>query len=256
MKNRIGLKLWSTNVNNYLRPACELFESGIYDYIELYVVPGSLQFLSLWKKTQIPYIIHNAHFASGFNLAKKELRAKNKLIYAETLQYADNLKAEKIIFHGGIDGRIEETAEQLRAFNEARALIENKPYIALPNKMGGKYCRGATLEEIKFVMDYVGCGFCLDIGHAICSANTQKRNYKSVIAEFNSLNPYMYHLSDVLDLTSPYDAHPNFGTGLLDISDLKKNLFNPRSPISIETNKNFCDNLDDFVSDVRYFENA
>ena len=46
MENKIGLKLWSLN-ENYIKPARELFKEKIYDYIELYAVPSSLEKLSL-----------------------------------------------------------------------------------------------------------------------------------------------------------------------------------------------------------------
>ena len=69
---KLGLKLWSINTDFYLKEAVKLYEKGIYDYIELYVVPESLDTLSEWKKLKIPFIIHHSHFAQGFNLAKAE----------------------------------------------------------------------------------------------------------------------------------------------------------------------------------------
>ena len=164
---RIGLKLWSTNTENYLNEARRLHDSGVYDYIELYVVPGTLDTLKSWRTLDIPFVIHNAHFAHGFNLAKADMEQNNKRIYEQTRLFADSLKAEHIIFHGGIDGEAEQTARQLAALNEPRALIENKPFVALPNRMGGKLCRGATMDELTAIMEQAGCGFCLDFGHAV-----------------------------------------------------------------------------------------
>lgn len=90
--------------------------------------------------------------------------------------FADELSAKYIIFHGGIDGKVEETAKQLASFNEPRALIENKPMVALPNKMGGEFCRGYNPDEIRLIKEIAKCGFCLDFGHAICSANSQGKD--------------------------------------------------------------------------------
>jgi hypothetical protein len=47
----IGLKLWSTN-ENYIEEAKRLFDNGIYQYIELYVIPNSFEKIDLWKDTR------------------------------------------------------------------------------------------------------------------------------------------------------------------------------------------------------------
>ena len=251
---RIGLKLWSINTDFYLSEAKRLYDRGIFDYIELYVVPGSINTLNDWKQLAIPFIMHNAHFAHGFNLAKAENKARNVEIYKETKCFADELNAKYIIFHGGVDGDYKETAEQLLSFNDSRSLIENKPFVALPNRMGGNFCRGATLEEIKYIKDTANCGFCFDIGHAVCSANSQNKEPYSFLHELMALNPTMFHLSDVTDMSSPYDAHPHLGTGQLDIERLKREIFPDDAIISVETNKDSKENLNDFINDSNFIK--
>lgn len=251
---RIGLKLWSCNTDYYYDEAIRLYNHKIYDYIELYVVPETIDTLQKWKKLNIPFIIHNAHFAHGFNLAKRDHEKRNREIYEQTIRFADSLNAKFIIFHGGIDGSIHETIRQLSAFNEPRALIENKPFVALPNKMGGRFCRGATIEEIGLIVKNVKCGFCLDIGHAVCSANSQRKEPYTFVNEILQLKPEMFHLSDILDMTSIYDAHPHLGAGNLDIAQLKKDAFSENAIISIETYKDFKENLNDFVHDCEYLK--
>ena len=288
-----GLKLWSINTDFYLKEAVKLYENGIFDYIELYVVPESLETLSAWKKLNIPFIIHNSHFAQGFNLAKSEKAQRNREIYEQTKHFADELNAKYIIFHGGIDGNIEETAKQLASFKEQRALIENKPYVALPNRMGGEFCRGYSVDEIKTVMEVANCGFCFDFGHAICAANSMyDMNYLSpqpypsggegavnypplegvseslisgkglsrhefiysYLETFLPMNPNMFHLTDINDITSPYDSHPHLGTGQLDF----KRIFDMipyDSYITFETVKNSKENLNDFVEDMKWLRN-
>lgn len=253
---KIGLKLWSINTDYYLKEAERLFNDNLYDYIELYVVPDTLDTLEQWHRLNIPFIIHNAHFAHGFNLAKKNQEKRNREIYEQTVRFADSLNAQYIIFHGGIDGTVQETIRQLSAFNEPRALIENKPFIALPNRMGGYYCRGATFEELKQIIENVKCGFCLDFGHAVCSANSQKIDPYDYILALSQFKPSMFHLSDITDMTSPYDAHPHLGTGNLDIARLKREIIPDDAVISIETNKDNKDNLDDFKEDVKYLKNC
>lgn len=249
MKYNMGLKLWSINTDRYFHEAERLYNLKLIDYVELYVVPDTLETLQKWKTLEIPFIIHNAHFAHGFNLAKSSHFSRNLEIYQQSKQFADELGAKYIIFHGGIDGSIQEVARQLQEIQEPRALIENKPFKALPNRMGGEFCRGAVLEELKYLLSLTQCGFCLDFGHAVCSANSQKKDPYSFISELMDLSPSMFHLSDVSDMTSIYDAHPHLGTGSLDIARLKKML--PEGAlVSIETNKDSKDNLFDFEKDI------
>lgn len=77
---KIGLKLWSRNTDYYYDEAIRLYNDGVYDYIELYVVPNTTDTIEKWKKLDIPFIVHCPHFAHGFNLAKIE----NKDLYFGT----------------------------------------------------------------------------------------------------------------------------------------------------------------------------
>jgi len=249
---KLGLKLWSCNTDFYYDEAIKLYNEGVYDYIELYVVPETIETLSKWKKLKIPFIIHNAHFAQGFNLAKPEKCERNLEIYKQTKQFADELNAKYIIFHGGIDGNIEETAKQLMKFNEPRALLENKPFIALPNRMGGEFCRGYNVEEIEFVIKTTGCGFCLDFGHAICAANSNGFDVYDYCRNLLQLNPNMYHLTDLNDIKSPYDSHLHLGDGQLDLDRVIKMISNNKF-VTLETVKNSKENLDDFINDCKIF---
>jgi len=248
-----GLKLWSVNTDFYYDEAIRLYQEDIYDYIELYVVPDTLDKLQKWKKLRIPFIIHNAHFAQGFNLARKEKESENRKIYEQTKQYADELNGEYIIFHGGSDGNIRETAIQLAMFNEPRALIENKPFAALIKIMGGSYCRGYNVDEIKLVMDTAGCGFCLDFGHAVCAANSLGEDIYEYCKNFLQLNPKMFHLTDLEDITSPCDSHLHLGNGQLDIYKILS-MIPDNSKITFETDKNSKENLEDFKEDMKYIQ--
>lgn len=251
---KLGLKLWSVNTDFYYEEAKRLYSEGIFDYIELYVVPNTLDTLDKWKELNIPFIIHAPHFAHGFNLAKKEKEFSNLEIYKEVKCFADQLKAPYIIFHGGIDGNISETARQLANLHEPRALIENKPYVALPNKMGGNFCRGYNIEEIREVKNTANCGFCLDFGHAICAANSLGLDVYEYCKRFLSFNPNMYHVTDLNDITSPYDTHLHLGTGELDFNKVFDMIPNG-SYITFETTKDSKENLNDFVKDMQWLKN-
>ena len=248
---KLGLKLWSINTDYYYDEAIRLYNDGVYDYIELYVVPNSIKTLPQWVELEIPFIIHAPHFMHGFNLAKKECEAGNIKKYNEVKEFADALIVDHIILHGGIDGHIDETARQLSALDEPRALIENKPFRAIPNNMGGEFCRGATIDELQTVIETAKCGFCFDIGHAICSAVSQGIESYDYLAEFTKLNPAMYHLTDIESLDDEYDKHLHIGTGALDVKKILS-VMPKNATITLETNKDSKVNLNDFINDTEY----
>ncbi|HCC30758.1 MAG TPA: hypothetical protein DEQ03_12030 [Marinilabiliales bacterium] len=250
---KIGLKFWSIN-EDYITEALKLYAESYFHYIELYVVPRSYQkHIYLWKsireKHNVPFIIHAPHFAHAFNLANSKCFNSNVNIYREVKRFADTLTVEFIIFHGGVDGNIKETVRQLKNLDEPRALIENKPYKALPNNMGADICRGYSIEEIQYVLEQVKCGFCLDIGHAICSANSQKKEIYTYVDEFIKLKPLMFHLTDCDDINSEFDSHVHLGLGNLDMARIA-NKIPDDAMMTIETNKNADMTLDDFREDV------
>ncbi len=247
---QFGLKLWSIN-KNYIDEAVRLYNSGIYEYIELYTVSGSYNdFIYLWCKLDIPYIVHAPHSLGGLNLAKKEDKYRNLKLIEEVLKFADTLKANIIIFHPGIDGDIENTVLILNEVNDNRIVIENKPYFSLLDNL---ICNGHSPEEIQFIMDNAKIGFCLDIGHAICSANAKKVDQLTYLKEFLKLNPSIYHLTDGY-YESVYDRHDHFEEGNYDIKKILK-LIPSDSLLTIETDKNFEDRLSDFRQDIIFLRN-
>lgn len=240
-----GLKLWSTN-NFYIKEAERLYKDNIYQYIELYTVPNSYKdFIGLWKYLDIPYIIHAPHSLGGLNISKKEKRKENLKIIEEVIKFADNLKAKIVIFHPGIDGDINETILQINNIKDKRIIIENKPYFGLADNL---ICIGNSPSEIQFIMNNTNAGFCLDIGHAICSANTQKLEALNYLNEFINLKPDLYHLTDG-NYNGFYDEHKNIGDGDFPIKKLLS-LLPSNSFITIETIKKSKDNLDDFCHDI------
>ncbi len=242
-----GLKLWSIN-ENYIKEAISLYKQGIYNYIELYTVPDSYNnFIDLWKTLDIPYIIHAPHYYGGLNLARKENKDKNIRLIGEVIKFADSLKARYIIFHPGVAGDINETVLQLNEIADSRILIENKPYYALKD---GLVCNGSSPEEIKFIMEMANVGLCLDMGHAICSANVYKIDPLDYIKGFINLKPMMYHLTDG-DYTGLYDSHKHFGIGNLPVKAIL-DILPLNCYITIETEKNSQDSLSDFVEDIEY----
>lgn len=246
----LGLKLWSTNTDQYLKEAKKLYQEGIYSYIELYVYPDTTDSIKQWVElkntTTIPFTLHAPHFTHGVNLAKAEYEDFNIKIYNQVKEFSKELDAKYVVVHAGTEGSIEEAIRQLNLIKLEKMLIENKPYKAPLAK--GLLCRGAEIGEIQQVLQNVDCGFCLDVGHAICTANTLKKKPYEYLKEFNELKPKCYHLSDNL-INNEIDSHMHIGDGnydfkkIFDIIDTSKN-------IAVETNKNSNDSLDDFKGDV------
>ena len=245
---KTGLKLWSSNTDHYLREAKKLYAEGVFDYIELYVVPESLNCTNEWQKLNIPYIVHAPHSVHGINLADKNCEDRNINIFSEVKEFADVLNAPTIIAHGGVLGSIDEVARQINLIGDSRIIVENKPYFPIDNS--DKLLVGSTPEEIQRIITATGCGFCFDIGHAVASANAHGVDWKDYFDCFLKLNPKMYHLSD-LDISSKKDQHLHFGTGTLPIKEIAAQLPGDAS-ISVETVKSRTENLDDFKEDAKW----
>lgn len=248
---KIGLKLWSTNTDHYYSEAKKLYSQGVFDYIELYVVPDTMETLVKWKVLDIPFIIHAPHSLHGFNLALSEKEQLNINLANQAKEFADTLNAEYIIFHGGCDGSIEEVIRQINLLNEPRGLIENKPFFPIPNSLGLKKCRGASTKDITMILENTDFCFCLDIAHAVCAANAFHINPYDYIAQFEKLKPVIYHISDG-DIQSCQDQHLSFGNGNYDFSVIFQIIKVKTGIFSIETQKKSIYNLSDFVMDRNF----
>jgi len=243
---QFGLKLGSRNLD-YTKDIYNFFKAEYFRYIELFVVPGSFDdTIAYWKQFPIPIIIHAPHSDAGLNLSLKDERENNTYKLNETFKFADSLKSEYIIFHSGVNGKIEETVNQLYPFMDNRCLIENKPFKGLQN---GK-CIGATISEIQYLLSELKAGFCLDFGHAICAANSLKSEPLKFVKELISFKPRMYHLTDG-DCKSEYDSHLHYGEGSFPLDELLK-MVTDNAKLTNEAKHNSNDNLSDFEKDFFY----
>jgi deoxyribonuclease IV len=246
---QFGLKLGSKNIN-YTKDILSFFEAGYFQYIELFAAPGSFNdTIGYWKQFSIPIIIHAPHSFAGMNISLPEEREINKIKLQETFKFVDALKSETIIFHSGVNGKIEETINQLRPFADLRCVIENKPLKGL----NGEKCIGYTPEEIKYILNELHIDFCLDFGHAICAANSLKREPFEFIKEFLKLNPRMYHLTDG-DYDGECDSHLHYGKGTFPIKELLK-MVPDSAKVTNEAKHDSELQLDDFKEDFFYVKN-
>jgi RimJ/RimL family protein N-acetyltransferase len=252
---KLGLKLFSTNTG--LIPAAQkLRKEKIYDYIELYVVPGSFNSVfKAWTALDIPFIIHAPHSYSGLNMSIRECEDSNRVLIEEVELFRSQLNPLKVIFHSGINGSVDETIRQIILFKKMfsdlfnSGVIENKPKIGI----NGEVCIGTSPDEIAFIKKETDIGFCLDIGHAVYYAASANLPYPFVIERFLELKPKMYHISDGI-VSSERDSHLNFGDGNLDLSRIIKKIPND-AYVTIETEKDLSLELSDFERDAGYFTN-
>lgn len=242
---KIGLKLYSTD-SALIPEALELKARNLFDFVELYAIPESFESsIEQWKNCDIPFIIHAPHSYHGINLARADMREANKKAFREVQRFADILRTQIIIVHGGNNGSIEETIHQLRLLNEKRVVLENKPNVGLLNEI----CIGwSPIEFRQALHEGVICGMALDFGHAICAAVSRGVNPMEFISEFMVFKPKIYHLSDG-DISSPKDFHLNFGKGNFNLAECVS-VLPPDEYLTIETPRRPSTGLWDFVEDV------
>lgn len=215
---QLGLKIGSKDTQ-YTDEILRYYDEGVFQYIELFAISGTLkETIDYWKQFNIPFGIHAPHSMAGLNLANSFSKSENSRKIIETIRFADELNAEYIIFHSGMNGTCVEVVNQLKPFCDNRFIIENKPIKGI----GGGICVGTQIPDLKYIIDSLNCGFCLDFGHAICSARTQNADpiefIKSLKEQFN---PRVYHLTDG-DYESELDSHLHYGEGCFPLKELLK----------------------------------
>jgi hypothetical protein len=247
---QFGLKIGFDDTQ-YAKDIIRLYLENKLHYIELFVKPDcNVLNIEYWKDLEIPIVIHSPHSGVNVNFASKKSREANKKIL-ELLQIInDKLLPKYIVFHGGVNGSIEETMEQLFDFTHINhnCLIENKPAITKNNL----FPIGATYDEVEELLENLNCDFCFDIGHAICAANYFKlKKVSSFVYKFLELKPKMFHIADCY-CNSIYDNHDNFGNGRLFIDfPFILDIIPDDYMITIETH-NDKDSLNLFEKDVNY----
>jgi len=250
-----GLKVWSIN-REYEASIRSLWADGVMQYIEVYVLPEAGEATaSFWEGLHrdlgIPMIVHAPHYSHGLCLACREREASNRLLIEESLRFADRTEASLVIVHPGVNGTIEETARQIRLFWDERLILENKPRYGHGENL---LCNGALPEEMAFVMEETGVRFCLDIGHAITSANGFGVSPWEMLSAFLLLKPSLLHLTDG-HWNGVLDEHLHFGEGDFPIEEIvrligKANLFH--LALTNEAYKKSQTTLDDFREDMAY----
>lgn len=243
----IGLKFHSINVA-LIPDALRLKKEKVFDYIELYIIPGTYEeTIDAWKNLDVPYVIHAPHSFHGVNLAQKDKWKTNLQFFNEARQFADDLGSDIIIVHGGNNGTFDETIRQICLFNEPRIALENKPKIGVLDEV----CVGWSPNEFHRAAEAgVLSGTVLDFVHANCASNSIGVEVMELVSEFMIFKPKIFHLSDG-ERISEKDTHFNFGKGNLNLHQFVS-VIPEVGLLTIETPCDQSRGFRDFMHDVRY----
>lgn len=252
-----GLKLWSKDfIRNkpFVDTATAALKNGKFDYLELFALPDSYD--SCYKSVAeavkgVKTIIHAPHSGQRLDTGNPDEFENNRKRIEDSFRFADLLGADMIIIHPGMNGGeryLNETIRQFRLFNDKRLIVENLPAICSTTHL---LLHGVSPQEIKQIMQETGMRFCLDFSHAICGANSHKKDIYKVLDEFKALKPSMYHLCDG-DCTSDDDSHMHFGEGNYNLKRLLCNYTEENAFITMETGAGIPVNVDAWLKDISY----
>jgi len=222
-----GLKLWSINTD-LIDQAIKLIDEKKFDYIELFVIPGTQinPFM-----IDVPYIIHIPHHKFGVNIGDASKKEYNMQKIDESITWANKLDAKYLILHAG-DGSMEHAADLLSEITDNRFLIENMPKMGLD----GETMIGYSPEQIEELIGDMNMGLCLDFGHAVKAAVSLGVDYKDYMKEFLKFEPKVFHISDGM-LNIEKDEHLNIGEGEYDFEYFISCVRESRM-ITLETTRN------------------
>lgn len=215
MALKLGLKIWSTNTD-WFSEAADLCDRGIFDLIELYLVPGTT-LEQIRPLSGLPVRIHAPHENHGFDpftYAAEHVRQFRELIYPAATLFG----SPTVVVHSGVGDDEARFAHQLALIADPRLLVENMPFRALD----GRVCFGHSLRQLTYIRQTLGRPLCIDLGHAVKSANSQSLPYQRFISDIvATLQPDYFHLSDG-DQATDHDEHLDLGQGTYDLSWMKQ----------------------------------
>lgn len=215
---KYGLKIWSINNESLFKEAIRLFENKKIDFVELYIVPGSLKPEILENLKNISTTLHAPHMEHGFDVFK--LDDLNIEIWKnQVIKTADFLNSKFIVVHAEVGDSKEIFLKNIKKIYDNRILIENLPKFGIE----GDICFCHSYEQLKFIKDS-GLNFCLDFSHAIMSAIGYNLDYKEFIEKLIfELNPIYFHICNG-KINTKKDEHGNLFEGDFDIKWIKKTL--------------------------------
>ena len=256
---KYGFKIFSTNLYNapLLIKDCADYVAIKDDmFLELMVVESSSEQDLYEIKKQVGNAevrIHAPHHVMGFDAGNRILEKQNREFFDKVQMAADIFNAKTIVVHAGCNhgkNYVKETVRQFKLFNDKRIVVENLPFI---DDADCKELQGSTADDIKYIQDACGCGFCLDFSHAVCAAVSLNKDVERQLAEFYALKPDVYHLCDG-DMTKNKDSHDHYGEGNYPLKHFLKDFTDENAFITMETGHGISQNKDLWVSDYMYLK--
>lgn len=256
---QFGLKLWSKDFiknREFVASAEKALKEGKFDYLELFALPHTFDDTkddALRQFGGVKTVIHAPHTIQNLDTANPDEFTNNQDRFRDSQRFADLLGAEIIILHPGMGTErvgFRESIRQFKAFNEPRIAVENLPSYCSKTK---KELQGVTPLDIKEFIDETHCQFCLDFSHAICGANSCRRDIYEVLNEFKALKPNMYHLCDG-DVKSTNDSHLHYGQGNYDLKRLIVDYTDEEAFITMETGSGIPSSVDLWIDDAKYLK--
>lgn len=251
---KFGFKVFSTNLHTTPKiiKECGEFAATKSDvFVEVMAHPDTSdadleKIKSLLENVEVR--IHAYHI--GFDPANRENEHQNQKIIAFAQKAADMFNSPTIVVHGGYGhGRkyLEETARQFKLFNDERIVIENLPYC----DKNIDDMHGNVAEEIAYVMNECGCGFCFDFSHAICAALSLNMDIETQLKSFYALKPKVYHICDG-DITKAEDPHLYLGSGNYPLKHFLNDYTDENAYVTIETGNGYEQHCDSRIADYQY----
>ncbi len=214
---KFGFKLFNSNLQNapeFVKECADFAAKQEDMFIELMVLTGRPQAeLHELKKILkgLEVRIHCVHSSYIFDAGNKSLEKVNREMFEYTQFAADLFNSKSIVVHSG-NGHgkeyLDETVRQFKLFNDKRIVVENLPYY----DNNGDDLSGSSADEIKYIMDKTGCGFCFDFSHAVCTATQLNIDIDTQLKSLFDLKPTVYHMCDG-DLNQSQDLHLHYGEG-------------------------------------------
>lgn len=249
----MGLGIRS-NEPQLIRNANELFKTGVVDFAEIFLMPGTSN--TEFSQLEMPLTIHAPHDGSGLNLCEPEKTEFSVKCINEASELADELNAKYVAFHPGHIGIKDDYENAMKCMisemnfpNKKKLCVENLTYKAVIPEM---ICTCHKPEDIKRIMQQCGLGFCLDLNHAYKAAASLKANPKDFIKKFMALNPSYFHLSDG-NSSIEDDEHLMLGKGDYDLKFLKKCIMLSESKmVVIETRRQSKTSFGENARDIMF----
>lgn len=254
---KYSFKLFSSNLRNnptIVDESVNFIRLRPHDmFIELMVVPETTtDELKIFKNkfSGIEMRIHAPHNIMGFDAGNPELEKKNQQILSLSQKAADILDAKTIVVHAGCghgEAFLEETVRQFRLFNDKRIVVENLPAFA----SDGVCLIGNTPQEIDYICQQSGYGFCFDFSHALCAANYFKLDVEKQLSGFAALKPDVYHLCDG-DIEETDDSHMHFGEGNYPLKHFVNDYIEKDAYVTMETGHGMPTSIQPWIDDFNY----